>query len=148
MSSIGIPAAFPTSVKRRFSLAMLLIAGMMPLQCATLERLSLDDLIVKSTSIVRGTVVESHAVASRTDVFTHYTVQVAEILKGAAGAQVDVVVPGGVAGNVRQSIPGAPSLSAGSAYVLFLWTGASGVTQVIGFTQGLFALAADPGRQP
>jgi len=135
-------------VRRRFRFALALAFCLVPLQCATLERLSFDDLIVKSTSIVRGKVTASRAVLSGRDIYTHYSVQVAETLKGNPGGTVDVVVPGGVTGNLRQSIAGAPTLAAGGEYVLFLWTGKSGVTQVIGFTQGLFALSSDASGDP
>jgi hypothetical protein len=59
------------------------------------------------------------------------------------------VVPGGVIGAVRQSFPGTPSFRAGEEYVFFLWTSRAGRTQVIGLTQGLFAVekvaaAGDP----
>ena len=43
-------------VKRHFMLALVLTFCMWPLQGATLERLSLDDMIAKSTAIVRGKV--------------------------------------------------------------------------------------------
>ena len=47
---------------------------------------------------------------------------------------------GGTAGRFRQSVPGVPQLVTGKEYLLFLWTGPSGRTQVIGFTQGVFSL--------
>ncbi len=121
---------------------------MQPLQCATLERLSLDQMISKSTAIVRGKVTASWAAASGPVVYTHFAVQVAERFKGTGGASVDVVVPGGVANGVRQTFPGAPVLDTGQEYVLFLWTGRNGLTQVIGLTQGLFSLAGDGSSDP
>jgi hypothetical protein len=39
-----------------------------------------------------------------------------------------------------QNFPGAPQLAVGQEYVLFLWTGKSGLTQIIGFSQGVFDL--------
>jgi hypothetical protein len=36
----------------------------------------------------------------------------------------------------------------GEEYVFFLWTGQSGPTQVVGLTQGLFAIAPDGSRDP
>jgi len=122
--------------------------GIGPLQCATLERLSLDDMISKSTSIVRGKVTTSYAALSGPVVYTHYTIQVAEHLKGAGGDSVEIVVPGGVVNGQRQSFAGAPSLNAGAEFVFFLWTGKSGLTQVIGLTQGLFSVAADGAADP
>jgi hypothetical protein len=115
-------------------------AGIAPLQGATLERLSLGDMIVKSTAIVRGTVTGSKASASGPMIYTHYAIQVTERYKGGAQDGQDVAVPGGIANHLRQTFPGAPELQAGQEYVLFLWTGPSGLTQIIGLTQGLFTL--------
>ena len=50
---------------------------------------------------------------------------------------------GGVAGGIRQSVSGAPELKPGQEYVLFLWTSRSGLTQVIGLSQGLFQLSEE-----
>ena len=44
------------AVKRHFIHALVLTFCMLPLQCATLERLSLDDMVAKATSIVRAKV--------------------------------------------------------------------------------------------
>lgn len=148
MSSIGTPGAFPTCVKRRFSLAMLLVAGIMPLQCATLERLSLDDLIAKSTAIVRGKVTGAAAAFSGPVIYTHYTIQVSEQFKGAGQNSIDVVVPGGTANGLRQSFAGAPVLNPGDEFVFFLYTGKSGLTTVTGLTQGLFSLPGDGSTDP
>ena len=37
-------------------------------------------------------------------------------------------------------VSGAPQLQPGGDYLLFLWTGRSGITQVIGLSQGLFGV--------
>ena len=39
---------------------------------------------------------------------------------------------------MQQPVAGAPTLTAGQDYVFFLWTSKSGLTQVIGLSQGLF----------
>jgi hypothetical protein len=134
-------------VKRHFQLALVLTFCMMPLQGATLERLSLDDMISKSTAIVRGTVVGSYAALSGPAIYTHYSIQVAERLKGGGGGSVELVVPGGVANGLRMSVSGAPVLNTGDEFVFFLYTGKSGITSILGLTQGLFSLvkgASDP----
>jgi hypothetical protein len=135
-------------VKRHFEIALLLTLCMAPLQCATLERLSLDDMIAKSTAIVRGKVAGSYAAFSGPVIYTHYTIQVSEHFKGGSQGSVEVVIPGGTANNLRQSFSGAPVFHTGDEYVFFLFTGKSGLTTVIGLTQGLFSLAADGGADP
>ena len=135
------------SVARRLFIVAALLGGAQ-LQSATLQQLSMSDLIAKSTSIVRGTVQGSYSAFSGPVIFTHYRVQVAEKWKGASGATVDVAVPGGVANGIRQTYSGAPQFQPGEQYVLFLWTGKSGMTQIMGFSQGVFAVAQDGSSDP
>jgi len=122
--------------------------GVAQLQSATLQHLSESDLISKSTAIVRGTVQGSYAAYSGPLIFTHYRVQVMERWKGPAGATVDVAVPGGIVNGIRQTYSGAPQFQPGDKYVLFLWTGKSGMTQIMGFSQGAFAVAQDGSSDP
>jgi hypothetical protein len=128
------------------SLGLLLSVG--TLRPATLERLSLDDMVAKSTAIVRGKITDSYAAFSGRVIYTHYTVQVSERFKGAERSTVDVAVPGGVTNKLRQTFEGAPVFHRGEEYVFFLWTGASGPTQVVGLTQGLFSIAGGGSRDP
>jgi hypothetical protein len=58
-------------------------------------------------------------------------------LQGRARGRWDVAVPGGALNGVQQPVAGAPTLTAGQDYV-FLWTSKTGLTQVIGLSQGLF----------
>jgi len=148
IGSIGLRCAISTAVKRHFQFALVLTFGVLPLQCATLERLSLDEMIAKSTAVVRGTVAGAYATFSGPVIYTHYSIQVSERFKGPNSGSVEIVIPGGVANNLRQSFAGAPVLNQGDEYVFFLYTGKSGLTAIVGLTQGLFALAADPGGDP
>jgi hypothetical protein len=133
-------------VKRPFSLALSLTFCAAPLCCATLQQLSLDDMIAKSTAIVRGRVSASYCAFSGSVIYTHYSVQVSEQLKGSLSSTTDVAVPGGTVNNLRQTFDGAPVFHSGEEYVFFLWSGSSGPTQVVGLTQGLFAIT--PGASP
>ena len=56
---------------------------------------------------------------------------------------MDVVVLGGTSQRLSQTFSGAPQLGGGVDYLLFLWTGPSGLTQIIGLSQGLFQLQKD-----
>jgi hypothetical protein len=100
----------------------------------------MDEMIAKSTAIVRGRVAGSYAAFRGAMIYTHLQVQVLERWKGPDTASVEVLVPGGTASGSRQAFSGAPKLLVGKEYLLFLWTGGSGVTHIIGFTQGLFEL--------
>jgi hypothetical protein len=133
-------------VKRTLILAMVVTSGIWPLSGATLERLSLDDMITRSTAIVRGKVTASWAAFTGSIIYTHYQIQVSEQFKGTAQSSVEVMVPGGSAKGLSQSFSGSPVLHQGDEFVFMLWTSSQGITWITGLTQGLFALAAgNPG---
>lgn len=123
------------------------LLSFVPLCAATLEQLSLDDMIVKSTEIVRGRVISSRAVLRGPVVYTLVQVQVDESWKGPRNGRVEVAIPGGVYGKQRQTFSGAPSLGSETEYLLFLWTGRSAVTQVIGLSQGVFVVSNNKNGQ-
>jgi len=136
------------TMRRTVGWALLSVLGLGLAWTATLEQLSLDDLINQSTAIVRGKVAGSYAAAHGPLIYTYYTIQISETLKGASQNSVTVAVPGGTANHLRQTVPGAPEFSAGDEFVFFLWTGKSGMTQIMGLTQGLFRLASSQSADP
>lgn len=103
----------------------------------------MNDLITQSTHIVRARVTGSRSAAMGKDIYTYYQLQVSDTLKQGAILPAEVAVPGGVYGNLRQIGIGSPVLTQGQEYVLFLWTSRSGMTQVIGLSQGMFSLKQD-----
>ena len=129
-----------------FVLAGALVAG--PGQAATLERLSMDEMIQKSTEIVRGRVMTLGVSTRGSILYTLARVEVMERWKGSQNGVIEVWIPGGRSGNLRQTFSGAPALAVGSEYVLFLWAGASGNRQVIGFSQGAFDVKLDAKGNP
>lgn len=139
---------FHNPVQRHFLIGFVFALVAQPLQCATLEQLSLPGMIAQSTAIVRARVVSSYAAMSGPVIYTHYQLLVSERYKGAAQSTVDLAIPGGVANGIRQVWGGAPQLDSGAEYVFFLWTGKSGLTQVMGLTQGLFAVAQGISKDP
>jgi hypothetical protein len=124
----------------RLALAVVL---WVPSGATTLEQLGMADMIQKSTAIVRAKVTGSSAAYRGADIYTYYHLQVIENLKASTADGSDVAVPGGAVRGVQQTVAGAPSLRVGEEYVLFLWTSRSGLTQVIGLSQGLFAVKED-----
>ena len=116
-------------------------------QAATLRQLSLDNMTEQSTAVVRGRVVGSYAALLGSIIYTHYKIEVLERWKGPESSLLDIVVPGGTAEGFQQSFPGVPRLSEGSEYVLFLWKGSSGLTNIMGLSQGLFDLKRDQGGE-
>jgi hypothetical protein len=142
-------------------------AGLLaPARATTLQQLGLDEIIQKSTAIVRAKVLGSAGRLRGQDIYTFYQLQVLEdfsaqgaaapsheslappqrsvvrgsVERSAGVRQMEVAVPGGSAGGLRQIVSGAPVLNAGDEYVFFLWTSPSGLTQVIGLSQGLFSV--------
>lgn len=146
--SLAGPWRAPDWVVRRFVFALVTTFCWTPLQGATLERLSMDELVAQSTAIVRARVGNSFGRLHGSVVYTHYAIQIGETLKGTAMGSLEIVAPGGSANGVRQEMAGAPQLAAGEEYVLFLWTGKSGITHIMGLTQGLFSLGKSHDSDP
>ncbi len=128
---------------RVFAVVIGLIAGAAALGGATLEKLSLEDMIEKSTAIVRGRVGPSRAISRGPVLYTLSDIEILERWKGPDRASVEVAIPGGSNNGLRQDFSGAPDLTPGSEYVFFLWTGKSGLNHVIGLSQGLFVITAN-----
>ena len=112
-----------------------------PGSATTLQQLTIDDMIQKSTAIVRARVTGSHSAYRGASIYTYFQIQVLETWKSSGPAATEVAIPGGVANGIRQSVAGAPALKTGEDYVLFLWAGPSGLPQVIGLSQGVFKLS-------
>ena len=140
-------------MRRLFITGLLVALGTLP--GSTLRQLSLDDMIRQSTMIVHGTVQPANIMYNGSMIFSHYTIQATEIYKGPAAGQsvasqstsgpIDFGVPGGSLNGAIQRVAGAPILTVGQDYVLFLWTSKSGLTQVIGLSQGLLSVITTPG---
>jgi hypothetical protein len=116
------------------------LASLATCRATTLQKLTTDDMVRQSTSVVRATVTGSYTAARGADVYTYYQLQIVETLKAGPTQIREVAVPGGVARGLRQLAAGAPALKTGQDYVIFLWTGRSGMSQVIGLSQGLFTV--------
>lgn len=121
-------------------------------RATTLQQLSLGDMIRQSTGIVRAEVTGSSTALRGQNIYTYYHLRILETAKmgGNPGArenpgaeEIDVAVPGGTVNGKREMVIGAPELTTGRQYVVFLWTSRSGLTQIIGLSQGLFLAAPD-----
>ncbi len=104
---------------------------------ATLERMSLEEMTAKSTAIVRAKAISSSTEFLGSTIYTRTRFQILERWKGPEGTTVDVSEPGGRVGGVTQNYSGVPRFTTGQEVILFLWTGPSGRTQVIGLSQGV-----------
>ncbi len=131
----------------RCTLLVACAALALPVFATTIARATMDELIEKSTAIVRGKVLRVYGVRNGGLVSTHVRVGVIERLKGPESAEVEVVLPGGTAGGVVQKVSGVPQLVEGAEHVLFLWTGRSGQTRLLGLGQGVLDLGKGAGGE-
>jgi hypothetical protein len=125
------------------AIAVLCSWALLPAPGATLEKLSLDEMIEKSSIIVRARAGESRSVRRGPVIYTLTSLEVLDRWKGSDHKSLEVAIPGGFYADLRQEFSGAPALKRGSEYVFFLWTGKSGAHHIIGLSQGLFTLARD-----
>ena len=123
-----------------------------PVFGTTLEQLTLADMARQSTSIVRARVTGSRSAYNGSAIYTYFQLQVLETWKSAQQnakeISTEVAVPGGAVDGVQQNVTGAPELKSGQEYVLFLWTSRSGLTQIIGLSQGRFSVVGDMVQRP
>ncbi len=113
----------------------------------TLEKLSLNDMANKATEVVRAKVGTCSAAYRGRLIYTTCQLNVTEFWKGADRKAVTVSVPGGKVGAQSQNFAGAPALLPGKEHIFFLWTGPSGMTQLLGLSQGLLGLEQLPNGQ-
>jgi hypothetical protein len=110
-----------------------------------------NDMVQEAAIIVAGHCTHLQSQWVGRTLVTLATIQVSEVLKGDAGAQVTVVLPGGVDSNrripVAMSYPGAPEIFQQENVLLFLTPEdlVAGSYSIVGFSQGKFSLA--PGKQ-
>jgi hypothetical protein len=134
-------------MRKAVRFAPIMVIALLPARSATLEQLTLSDMITKSTAIVRGQISSSSTAYTGSVIYTHFKFNVAQQWKGSPQSTFDVMVPGGVLNGIRQTYPGAPQLVAGPQYILFLWTSSAGLTYTLGFTQGVFNVVQNPSGQ-
>jgi hypothetical protein len=135
---IGLEHAFPNLYSSMSKIIgfLLMVWACCCAAAATLQQLSLDQMTQSATAIVRARVISSSASLTGSTIYTHYKLQSSETWKGFPASEV--MLPGGVAGGYRQSLPGVPTLQPDTDYVLFLWTSSTGITHVVGLSQGIF----------
>lgn len=122
-----------------------------PVGATTLRRAGLEELVAVNETVVVGEVVDVHSYwnADNTFILSDVRVEVAEVLKGAAGAVMTLTVMGGTVGDLTTLIVGGPELVPGRSYVLFVGAGdlpgAAGVPTLRDLTQGVFDIRLEGG---
>ncbi len=112
----------------------------------TLQRMDLDDLTGQSNAVVYGKITGSRTAwdQAHTVIFTTYTVQAIQYLKGQLGPSFELRELGGERDGIAMKVPSVPAFSAGDEVVLFVWTDPAGNHQAIGFEQGALVVRTDP----
>ncbi|OJT17914.1 hypothetical protein BO221_43780 [Archangium sp. Cb G35] len=111
-------------------------------RASTVMALDVPSLTRGSEWVIRGRVlqVSSHPLPGTGRIVTGVEVSVDEVLAGAVSSpSVQVTVPGGIAGGLRQYVSGAPVFVPGEEVVLFLAHGTEGL-RVVGLAQGAFRI--------
>ena len=107
---------------------------------ATVEELSLEELVSRATLIVRGTVIDTSAQwdADHSRIYTYVTLRPIEYVKGAARmSDLVFAVPGGTAGGLTLSVSDVPVFREGEETVVFLQ---DEYFQVVGWRQGKYTV--------
>ena len=106
-----------------------------------------NDMVQEAAIIVTGHCTHLQSQWAGKTLVTLATIQVSEVLKGDAGSQLTVVLPGGVDSNrripVAMSYPAAPEIFQQENVLLFLTPEdlVAGGYSIVGFSQGKFSLA-------
>ena len=105
---------------------------------------SFDEKVENAATIVLGRCVKTESRMDPTGrwILTYSTFQVEKSLKGAAGAEITVVTPGGQVGKTHQQTIGIPQFQEGDEQVLFVKNSSVGPT-VLYFDQGAYDVTTD-----
>lgn len=106
---------------------------------------TLDELAAEADLVVHARVagVETRQAAGTLRVERVIALDVLRALKGTPTGELHLVLPGGTYGRYRTVVPGAPDVAEGDEAVLFLRVLATGVPQLVGFSQGLMRVRLD-----
>jgi hypothetical protein len=108
--------------------------------------LSARDMVGTATRIVHATVIGSTSRwnEDHTLVVTETRLRILASLKGDAGAETTVRVPGGQIGKLRVEVPGAVPFAPGEEWVLFLVRDTRGHQYVSGLDRGRLDVVTEP----
>ncbi len=132
----------------RWNLAALvaLVFWAAPAGATVVPRLDLPELTRSSDLIVHGRVVRHWSAWDSTGrfIWTHYTLEVAEALKGRPAASITISEPGGTVGRESMQIAGAPQYADREEVVLFLSRTPIGYLRANGWGQGRYTVVSAP----
>jgi len=128
---------------RRLVVALAFLVSSLAL-ATVMVPLSLKQLTDDADLVVVGSCVDKQVVKSGKMIFTDYTIQVSEVLKGATVKEVKVRQPGGESGGKGVYVAGVARFTPAEEAVLFLARpGKDGARDLIGWSQGKFHIYYD-----
>jgi hypothetical protein len=129
---------------RRYFTFMLVLASLaVPVaRATTVPRQSLEDLVSGSGRVVHGRVLR-HWVdwdKSHQFIWTHYSVQVFDMVKGTASQNFVISEAGGFKDGMTMAAPGTVEYTDGEEVVAFLHSTPIGYWRTLGYSQGKFSI--------
>jgi hypothetical protein len=127
-------------------LAALAALAPAPAQATTFLETSVEELARGSEVVVRGRVLGRTSRWHGGRIVTSVRVAVASAWKGAPGAELEVVVPGGRVGDLAQHVAGSPTFRADEEVVVFAARSAPDTLEVTGLALGKFRVEGGVAR--
>jgi hypothetical protein len=122
------------------------IALSAPAQATTLRRMELPEIVSRSDRIVHARAVDQRVYwddAGRR-IYTDTTFHVIDDVKGQGAERLTVTLLGGRISPVVMTVQGTPQFSVGEEVLLFTSPRPDGKKNLVGFSQGLMRVIADP----
>jgi hypothetical protein len=112
------------------------------LAATTVETVSFDQAVARSTAIVHGKVVRSWVSwdPEHTAIWTHYEIRIADLLKGPPAPAITISEPGGDLDGKHMQVVGAPRYAVGEEVVVFAAETPIGYLRTCGWEQGKFVV--------
>ena len=129
------------------AICLILLALPASAPAATVVPFTLEQMEALSSDVVLGTVEDTRAGWDRehTSIETRVKIRIERRLKGRGGPVVNVVVPGGIVGEIGMVVPGAPAFKPGERVLLLAEPkGKSGDIRPVGLFQGKLEVFTDP----
>ena len=137
------------TMARPAALAMLLLLSTSPGWSTLVPRLTVEQMVDESASVVEGTVISKRAAwdSAHQFIWTHYEIKVTDVLKGLVGSTVTVSEPGGSVDGLNMSIAGVPTYAVGEEVVILLSPTEIGYLRTCGWGQGKFSVQTADGQK-
>jgi len=131
-------------------LAVVILTASVPVNAATVEAMTLEEMAQRADFIFVGRAVDSRADwnVQRTRIYTYTTFEVERFVKGGAGGgpgeeQVTLRLWGGDLGPMRSIVPGTPQFAPGEEVLLFCVGSGARIPTLLGLALGKFTLTRD-----